>query len=328
MSEPRPRPAAERTRPAAIVTGASRGLGFLLARELADRGYDLVVNARSADALAAAAAELRSRGVEIVDVAGDIGDEPVARRVVETAQERFGGLDVLVTNAGVIQVGPAEAMRHDDYATAMDVMFWGVVHPVLAALPALRERRGRVLVVTSIGGKLPAPHLLPYVAAKHAAVGFAEGLRVEAARDGVSVTVGVPGLMRTGSPRNALFTGDGAAEHAWFAVADSLPLLSMDAQRAAARLIAATLRGTPEVILTPAAKLGARVHGLAPATTLRLLTVANRLLPSDATPRTARPGHAVSDRGRLLCALTTLTRRAALRNRQHEDPVPDPDRRT
>ena len=156
-------------------------------------------------------------------------------------------------------------------------------------------------------------------------MGFAEGLRVEAARDGVSVTVGVPGLMRTGSPRNALFTGDGAAEHAWFAVADSLPLLSMDAQRAAKRLIAATLRGAPEVILTPAAKLGARVHGLAPATTLRLLTLANRLLPADGTPRTARPGYAVSGGGRLLRGLTTLTRRAALSTGQHTDPTPDPD---
>ena len=158
MTEPRPHPVADPTRPVAIVTGASRGLGFLLARELADRGYDLIVNARSADALAAAAAGLRSRGVEVVDVAGDIGVEPVAQRVVDTARERFGRLDVLVANAGIIQVGPAEAMRPADYATAMDVMFWGVVHPVLAALPALRVRRGRVLVVTSVGGKLPAPH--------------------------------------------------------------------------------------------------------------------------------------------------------------------------
>ncbi len=252
MTEPRPHPVADPTRPVAIVTGASRGLGFLLARELADRGYDLIVNARSADALAAAAAGLRSRGVEVVDVAGDIGVEPVAQRVVDTARERFGRLDVLVANAGIIQVGPAEAMRPADYATAMDVMFWGVVHPVLAALPALRERRGRVLVVTSVGGKLPAPHLLPYVAAKHAAVGFAEGLRVEAARDGVSVTVGVPGLMRTGSPATPcspateLLSTPGSPSPTAFRC-------SHGRAAAAKRLIAATLRGAPEAILTPAA---------------------------------------------------------------------------
>jgi short-subunit dehydrogenase len=320
-----PSPAAESARPVAVVTGASRGLGFLLARDLADRGYDLVVNARSTDGLAAAASSLRSRGVQVVEVAGDVGVEVDARRVVAAAQEQFGRLDVLVTNAGIIQVGPAEAMRGADYAAAMDAMFWGVVHPVLAALPALREHRGRLLVVTSVGGKLPAPHLLPYVAAKHAAVGFAEGLRVEMARHGVSVTVGVPGLMRTGSPRNALFTGNQAHEHAWFAVADSIPLLSMDAELAAKRLVAAMLRGAPEVILTPLAKVGARVHGL--ATTLRLLTLAVRLLPADETPRPPQPGHAVSGNGRLLNALTTLTRRAAQRTHEHTDPTPDAEPR-
>jgi short-subunit dehydrogenase len=317
-----PSPQEQHPRPVAVVTGASRGLGFLLARELADRGYDLVVNARHADGLAAAAADLRSRGGDVVEVAGDIGVQAEAIRLVDVARERFARLDALVTNAGVIQVGPADAMRRDDYAVAMDVMFWGVVHPVLAALPTLREHGGRVLVVTSIGGKLPAPHLLPYVAAKHAAVGFAEGLRVEVARHGISVTVGVPGLMRTGSPRNALFTGDQRAEHAWFAVGDSVPLLSMDAERAAARLVAAMLRGRPEVILTPAAKVAARLHGLAPATMLRLLTVTNRLLPADGTPHPVRPGHAVAGGGRVLHALTTLTRRAAVNTHQHTDEVP------
>ena len=245
-------------RPVAIVTGASRGLGFLLARGLADRGHDLVINARSADGLAAAAVDLRSRGVQVAEVAGDVGDPAVAEELVTTATQRYGRLDILVANAGVIQVGPAQTMHPDDFATAIDVMYWGVVRPTLAALPALRASRGRVLVVTSIGGKLPAPHLLPYVAAKHAAVGFAEGLRIEAARDGVSVTVGVPGLMRTGSPRNALFTGDQAAEYAWFAGADSLPLLSMSAERAARQLVGVALKGKPEAAPRQDRDAGAR----------------------------------------------------------------------
>lgn len=312
-------------RPVAIVTGASRGLGFLIARELADRGHDLVVTARSDDGIEAAATELRTHGVLVEAVAADVGDPEDAARVVSTARERFGRIDVLVAAAGVIQVGPAEAMTGKDHADAMDTMHWGVVHPVLAALPDLRAAgRGRVLIVTSIGGKLPAPHLLPYTAAKHAAVGFAEGLRVEAARLGVRVTVGVPGLMRTGSPRNALFTGDRTAEHSWFAVADSLPLLSMSADRAAARLVRAVLRGRPEVILTPAAWLAVRVHGLAPATTLRLLGLVDRFLPTDAMRRTPTPGHAVAGRGGVLRTLTTLSRRAARRNREHADEVSAP----
>jgi short-subunit dehydrogenase len=232
---------------------------------------------------------------------------------------------VLVTNAGSIQVGPALAMRAKDFTNAMDLMFYGVLHPVLAALPVMQERgAGRILVISSIGGKLPAPHLLPYVAAKHAAVGFAEGLRTEVARHGISVTCAVPGLMRTGSPRNALFTGDQAAEHRWFTLGDSLPLVSMDAARAARQLVGATLKGRPEIATTPLAKIGMRVHGVAPSTTIRLVGLVNRLLPTDETPRPMRPGHAVEKPAKWFDALTGLTRRAARRYHQHTDSSPDP----
>jgi short-subunit dehydrogenase len=312
-------------KPVAVVTGASRGLGFLLARELADRGHNLVICARSEEGLAPAAAELQRRGVEVVPVPADVSVEAEAGRVVDAARERFGRLDVLVTNAGVIQVGPAAAMRTQDFVDAMGVMFWGVVHPTLAALPLMRDRgSGRILVITSIGGKLPAPHLLPYTAAKHAAVGFAEGLRVEAGRHGVFVTTAVPGLMRTGSPQNALFTGDQQAEHRWFTAADSVPLLSIDAERAAAKLVDAALRGKPEVVLTPAAKLATRLHGLAPSTTMRLIALTNRLLPTDETPRPLTPGRLAERPARWFEALTSLTRRAARRFHQHDDPTPAP----
>lgn len=312
-------------RPVAVVTGASRGLGFLLARELADRGHDLVINARSEDGLAVAAADLQGHGAQVVTVPGDVADPALGQQLVDTATERFGRLDVLVANAGSIQVGPAFAMRTKDFSNAMDVMFYGILHPVLAALPVMKERgAGRILVISSIGGKLPAPHLLPYVAAKHAAVGFAEGLRVEAIQHGITVTCAVPGLMRTGSPRNALFTGDQAAEHRWFTLGDSLPLVSMDAARAAKQLVRAALRGKPEVAPTPLAKIGMRVHGLAPATTMRLVSVVNRLLPADDTPRPMRPGHAVEKPSRWFDALTGLTRRAAQRYHQHTDSSPDP----
>ena len=312
-------------RPVAIVTGASRGLGFLLARELADRGHDLVINARSEPGLAVAGAALQERGAQVVTVAGDVADATLGQRLIDTATERFDRLDVVVANAGTIQVGPAFAMRASDFSNAMDVMFYGVLHPVLAALPVMARRgAGRILVVSSIGGKLPAPHLLPYVAAKHAAVGFAEGLRIEAIRHGITVTCAVPGLMRTGSPRNALFTGDQTGEHRWFTLGDSLPLVSIDAARAARQLVDAALKGKPEVAPTPLAKIGMRVHGLAPSTTMRLLGVVNRLLPTDETPRPLRPGHAVETPARWFEALTALTRRAARRYHQHDDSSPDP----
>lgn len=311
------------TRPVALVTGASRGLGFLIARELADRGHDLVICARDQDGLEPARADLASRGVRVVATAVDVGAPAAGEELVATAEREFGRLDVLVANAGIIQVGPASDLRVADYEQAMDVMFWGVVRPVLAAMPLLRRDRGRVLVVTSIGGKLPAPHLLPYGAAKHAAVGFAEGLRVEAGRQGVSVTVGVPGLMRTGSTRNALFTS--SAEHRWFTAAASVPLLTTNAEHAARRLVRATLRGTPEIILTPLANIGSRVHALAPSTTLRLLSAVERLLPTGTGgPQLPRPGHTTPPAPSWFQALTGLDRAAAHRYHEHDDPALDP----
>jgi short-subunit dehydrogenase len=309
----------DESRPVAVVTGASRGLGFLIARELAGRGYDLLICARSADGLRAAEADLSATGAEVATVAADVGKPDDARRVVAEAETRFGRLDVLVLNAGIIQVGPAEAMTGEDFASAMDVMFWGQVHVTAAAMPLLRRSRGRLLAVTSVGGKLPAPHLLPYTAAKHAAVGFAEGLRVEAIRHGVSVTVGVPGLMRTGSPRNALFTGDQVAENRWFTAAANLPVVSMDAERAARRLVRATMARRPEIILTPLAKVGVRAHALAPSTSLRVVSLVNRLLPTGTGTGPAQPGHRLPAAARTLGWLTQRDDAAAARNHELND---------
>jgi NAD(P)-dependent dehydrogenase (short-subunit alcohol dehydrogenase family) len=311
-------------RPVALVTGASRGLGFLIARELADRGHDLVICARSADGLADAAAGLRRHGGAVETVAADVGVKEQAVGVVAAARERFGRLDVLVTNAGIIQVGPAEEFGARDYAEIMDAVFWGALHPTLAAMPLLREARGRILAITSVGGKLPAPHLLPYTAAKHAQVGFAEGLRVEAAGQGVTVTVGVPGLMRTGSTRNALFAGDRARERQWFTTAASVPVLSMDAERAARRLVEAALRGRPEIILTPLAKLGVRFHALAPSTSLRVVSLVARLLPGPSGSGEPVPGHATGRQPGWFDRLTGRDRRAAERWHELDDQVPSP----
>jgi short-subunit dehydrogenase len=309
----------DEARPVAVVTGASRGLGFLIARELAGRGYDLLICARSADGLRAAEADLSATGAQVATVAADVGKADDARRVVAAAETRFGRLDVLVLNAGIIQVGPAEAMTGEDFASAMDVMFWGAVHVTAAAMPLLRRSRGRLLAITSVGGKLPAPHLLPYTAAKHAAVGFAEGLRVEAIRHGVSVTVGVPGLMRTGSPRNALFTGDQVAENRWFTAAANLPVVSMDAERAARRLVRATMARRPEIILTPLAKVGVRAHALAPSTSLRVVSLVNRLLPTGTGTGPAQPGHRLPAAARTLGWLTQRDDAAAARNHELDD---------
>jgi NAD(P)-dependent dehydrogenase (short-subunit alcohol dehydrogenase family) len=268
----------------ALVTGASRGLGLLIAREFAARGYRLAICARDPAELAEAEADLAARGAgDILAVPCDVADREQVDRMVRDVLDRFGRLDVLVNNAGIIEVAPLDAMTVEDFAAAQAVMFWGPLYVTLAALPYLRGRdRGRIINISSVGGKISAPHLLPYSCAKFAAVALSEGMSAELAGTGVTVTTVVPGLMRTGSHLRAYFKGQRRREFAWFAVAASLPGLSMDAERAAHRIVAAGLAGRTELILTPAAKLGVRVHGVFPATTTRVLGAVNRLLPKPA----------------------------------------------
>ncbi|AEW92652.1 MULTISPECIES: SDR family NAD(P)-dependent oxidoreductase [Streptomycetaceae] len=267
---------------AALVTGSSRGLGLLIARELADRGCKVMLCARDEGELEAARDMVRGRGAEVRATVCDITDAWAPQRLVDDTVAEFGALDVLVNNAGMIQVGPLDAMREEDFRAAMETMFFAPLRLTLAALPVMRERGdGRIVNVTSIGGRVAAPHLMPYVAAKFALTGFSEGLRAELAAAGVAVTTVVPGLMRTGSHLAARFSGDAAREYAWFATAAGLPLLSMDAERAARAIVRAAERRRPELVLTALAKAAVRLHGVAPATTVRALELASRMLPGE-----------------------------------------------
>ncbi len=124
------------------------------------------------------------------------------------------------------------------------------------------------------------PHLLPYSASKFALVGLSEGLRAELAKDNVAVTTVCPGLMRTGSPRNAFFKGQHRAEYAWFSISDALPATSMSAVRAARQIVSACKHGDAEVILSIQAELAVRFHGLFPGLTSDLLGLVNKFLPA------------------------------------------------
>ena len=171
-------------------------------------------------------------------------------------------------------------MTLDDFERAMATNFWAALHGTLAVLPVMRAQGGgRIVNIASIGGKLSVPHLLPYSASKFALVGLSQGLRAELSGDGILVTTVCPGLMRTGSPRNATFKGRHRAEYAWFAVADSLPGVSMDVGRAARQVVRACRDGVAEVVLSPPAKLAAAIHGLAPSLVVQALGLVNRLLP-------------------------------------------------
>jgi short-subunit dehydrogenase len=302
----------------AVVTGASRGLGFAMAMRLAERGAKLCVCARDGEALERAAAQMRERGAEVAAVPGDLTEEETAARLLATAEERFGGVELLVNNAGLIQVGPLDAVGEPEFRRAMELMYFAPLRLILACLPAMRARGGGTVVnIASLGGRTAPPHLLPYVGAKFALTGLSEGLRAELGHAGVSVTTVVPGLMRTGSHLGAEFRGRTEREYAWFATAAGLPLLSMDADRAAEKVVSAAERRRPEIALGAAAKVVARVHGVAPATTTRALAGAARLLDAwtardqaSPSPRSGAEAAAQLD-SRLVGALTTLNDRAA-----------------
>lgn len=307
-------------RPVAVVLGSSRGLGLLVARELQRRGHHVVVAARDRHEVDGAAGELGAHGPVTAEQC-DVRDRHSVGELVGRVERDVGPIEVLVTVAGVIQAAPAESLVLHDFEDAMETMAWGPINAALTVLPHLRRRgHGRIGTVTSIGGMVSPPYLLPYATAKFAAVGFSDGLAAALQGTGVTATTIVPGLMRTGGHEHARFGGDAAAEYSWFAPAASLPLLSVDAERAARRIVDAVLAGRTMVVLTPLAWLGIRVRGLAPATTTRVMGLMGRLLP-DAPARTgARTVEGVEARRRLASPfvdrLSTLGDRAARRNRE------------
>lgn len=295
-----------------LITGASRGLGLALAREFARQGCRIAICARDTDELERAAQMLRNQGAEVFAVVCDVAVHDDVQRMVRRTMEGFGQIDILVNNAGVIQVGPLATQTLKDFQEAMDVMFWGQVYTTLEVLPhMIRRRAGRIANITSIGGKVAIPHLVPYSSAKFAAVGFSEGITAELAKDGISVTTVVPGLMRTGSHENAWFKGDHRKEYAWFSLAASSPVTAMSAERAARSIVAAVRRGSAEVTLGVPARMLALAHGVAPGTTARTLGLANRFMPG--THATGQERHLGADSKSAVSEspMTALGRRAA-----------------
>jgi NAD(P)-dependent dehydrogenase (short-subunit alcohol dehydrogenase family) len=301
-----------------LITGGSRGLGLVMARELLCQGARVVICARDELELERARIDLAHNPSRVLSVPCDVTDRVQVQDMVRVVREHFGAIDVLINNAGVIQVAPVELMTLDDYEEAMKVNFWGPLYTTMAVLPDMRRRRGgRIVNISSIGGKLTMPHLLPYSASKFALVGLSEGLRAELAKDNIIVTTVCPGLMRTGSPPNATFKGQHQAEYAWFSITDALPIISMSARRAARQILSACKRGDAEVVLSLPAKMATAVHGLFPGWTADLLSLANRVL----LPAPGGIGMA-SVRGKDSYSklspswLTTLSDKAAQRNNE------------
>jgi NAD(P)-dependent dehydrogenase (short-subunit alcohol dehydrogenase family) len=218
----------------------------------------------------------------------------------------------------VIQVGPLDHMHHDDFENAMATHFWGPLHLMFELVPAMRRRGfGRIVNISSVGGGIAVPHLAPYCASKFALTGLSDALRGELALYGIDVTTVRPGLMRTGSPMNADMKGRHEAEYAWFAVADSLPGLSISAERAARQIIDACRYGDPELTITLPARAAIVLNAIAPSAIARMAALAARVLPGPAGPEGDRAKHGRESESAWAPSLaTSLSDRAAVLNNE------------
>jgi short-subunit dehydrogenase len=289
---------------------------LVLAREFGKRGARLAICARDGAELARAASDLRGRGYMVETFTCDVTDQRQVQNTIEAASRRFGSIDVLVNSAGVISVGPLETMTLEDYQESLATHFWGPLYTMLAVLPDMRRRKeGRIVNISSIGGTVSVPHLVPYCAGKFALAGLSEGVRAEALRDGVRVTTVYPGLMRTGSPRNAFFKGKNRAEYAWFSISDAMPLLSVSAERAARAIVSACERGSARLVISLPAKIAAAAFHLFPASA-SILSLVERMLPGPGGIGSERVAGKNSTSFGSPSPLTALNERAAARNNE------------
>jgi NAD(P)-dependent dehydrogenase (short-subunit alcohol dehydrogenase family) len=300
-----------------LITGGSRGLGLVLAREFAAAGARIAICARSAEELAAAKEDLESRGAEVFDAICDVTVQEEIDHLVGDVCMRFGQIDVLVNNAGVIQVGPLAAQTEQDFEDAMDIHFWAPYRMIQTVLPVMRGAgSGRIINIASIGGKVAVPHLAPYCASKFALVGLSSALHAELAKENIFVTTVCPGLMRTGSHVNAYFKGQNEKEYALFSISNALPVSSVSAESAARQIVRAARRGDAELIISPQAKIAAKMNALFPEMTADILSLVNSLLPANGGIGTAKVRGKESESWIAPSVLTTLADKEIIQNNE------------
>lgn len=264
-----------------LITGGSRGLGLVLARQLAKKGAKVAICARDPEELDKAAEQIRSFGGIIVTHRCDVADKAAVEVMVREVSAAFGKIDILINNAGIIQVGPSELMRTEEYKEALNIILWGAINTTLAIIPQMKARRsGTIVNITSIGGKVSIPHLLPYSVSKFALVGFSEGLYAALKKDNIHVTTVFPGLMRTGSHHNIEVLGQKEKEFGWFSILGTHPLLSVNAERAASSIIKAFSQGKAAITISLPAKILVQLHALFPEFIADASGLVNYLMPN------------------------------------------------
>ena len=264
-----------------FISGASRGLGLVLARQLAAQHARLAICARNGKELERAKKQLQEEyAAEVIALPCDVSKLDQVQEVMDKVVNHYGRLDVVINNAGQIIVSPLENNELSDFEQLMQVHFYGTLNCIHAALPHLRKQvEARIVNISSIGGRLSVPHLLPYSASKFAVSGLSEGLRAALHKENIYVTTVYPGLMRTGSPRNVEVKGNYEKEYQWFKISDSLPGMSVNANHAAKQILRACRRGAATLTISLPAKLAAALHGVFPSLVVEVNSMVNKWLP-------------------------------------------------
>ncbi len=264
-----------------LITGGSRGLGLEIAKQICARGGKVALLARDPEELERARNDLNRYRTDVLTIECDLLDSGQIQSAVQKMLQHFRKIDVLINNAGIIEVGPLVHMQFKDFDRAMRLHFWAPFILYWLIAPHMRAKGGgRIVNISSIGGRFAAPHMVPYSASKFALTGFSDAIRPELARDKIYVTTVTPGIMRTGSEVHAKFKGDHAAEYRWFTLANKLPFASISVERAARKILKACRRGKPNLVMPVTAHFIIAANAMFPNLMARLMQIFNRSLPA------------------------------------------------
>lgn len=199
--------------PTALITGASQGIGKATALLFANKGYDLVLAARQPDRLAAVGQEVQNLGRQALTVSTDVRDPQQVKTLANKALAQYGAIDVLINNAGIYASGSVENFSLDDWHQIIDTNLWGYIHTINALLPHMLERgTGTIVNLSSIGGKVPVPYLVPYNTAKFAVTGMTEAMHSELKPKGIHVCGIYPNVIKSSLMERAMFRGKDAED--------------------------------------------------------------------------------------------------------------------
>jgi short-subunit dehydrogenase len=264
----------------ALITGGSRGLGLEIARQICARGGKVALLARDTVELFRAKEDLARFATEVLTVPCDLLETTQIQSAVQQTLQHFRKIDIVINNAGIIEVGPLPHMQFKDFDRSMRLHFWAPFIVYFLIVPHMRAKGGgRIVNISSIGGRIAVPHTAPYSASKFALTGFSDAIRSELARDNIYVTTVTPGMMRTGSHVHATFKGDHAAEYRWFDRSRKIPFASISAERAARKILSACATGKPVLVMPFSAYLIIAANAVFPNLMARIMKMFNRSLP-------------------------------------------------